>query len=130
MWFIRWNSVILYCDSFIVINRYFICEYVLYVIICFRLFCSRFVVVVKNVVRVFIYVIIISIVGLYLIIGDDCSIRYIFVVIRVVVWIRVDIGVGFFIVFGSYVCRGILVDLVIVLISSSSLIIVIVVLLM
>lgn len=47
--------------------------------------------------------------------GRSWVIRKIFVVIMVVVCIRVEIGVGFFMVFGNYIWRGNCVDLVIVL---------------
>jgi len=52
------------------------------------------------------------------------------VVIIVVVWIRVLIGVGFFIVLGSYVWSGICVDFVMVLLSSLSVIRFVIVLLL
>lgn len=45
--------------------------------------------------------------------GNNCVIKKIFVVIIVVVCIKVEIGVGFFIVFGNYICNGNCVDFVI-----------------
>lgn len=56
---------------------------------------------VKKVVIVFIIVIIIKVKGVYLNKGEYFVIKNIFVVIIVVVWINVEIGVGFFIVLGN-----------------------------
>lgn len=75
-------------------------------------------VVVKNVVVVLRKVINIIVFGVNFMIGDMWYMRKIFVVIMVVVWMRVDIGVGFFIVLGNYVCRINCVDFFIVLINS------------
>lgn len=66
--------------------------------IFFKLFCNILVVVVKNDVIVFIKVIIIKVVGEYLNKGEYFVIIKIFVVIIVVVWIKVDIGVGYFLI--------------------------------
>lgn len=51
-------------------------------------------------------------------IGRSWVIRKIFVVIIVVVCIRVEMGVGFFMVLGNYMWRGNCVDLVIVLMNN------------
>lgn len=69
--------------------------------IFFRLFCNILVVVVRNDVIVFVKVIIIKVVGGYLNKGEYFVIMKMLVVIIVVVWIKVDIGVGFFIVLGD-----------------------------
>lgn len=79
-------------------------------------------VVVKKVVDVFNKVIIINVWDEYLIKGEYFVKRNILVVIIVVVWIKVDIGVGFFIVFGNYVWRFNWVDFLIVFIKSNRLI--------
>lgn len=50
--------------------------------------------------------------------GRSWVIRKIFVVIIVVVCIRVEMGVGFFMVLGNYIWRGNWVDLVIVLVNK------------
>lgn len=69
--------------------------------IFFRLFCNILVVVVRNDVIVFVKVIIIKVEGGYLNKGEYFVIMKMLVVIIVVVWIKVDIGVGFFIVLGD-----------------------------
>lgn len=66
--------------------------------IFFKLFCNILVVVVKNDVIVFMKVIIIKVVGEYLNKGEYFVIIKMFVVIIVVVWIKVDIGVGYFLI--------------------------------
>lgn len=114
----RWNIVIEQIFVFVVMNIQFSCEQVEQVMMCLMLFCIKLIVVVKNVVVVLMMMMKCLVLGVNLISGDMWQIRNMFVVIMVVVWISVEIGVGFFIVLGNQVCSRSCVDLFIVLMNS------------
>lgn len=81
-------------------------------------FWVRVKVVFKSIVIIFIKDIIYIIEGIMIKRGRRWVIRKIFVVIIVVVCIRVEMGVGFFMVLGNYIWRGNCVDLVIGFINN------------
>lgn len=117
VWVIRWNMVVEQVDMFSVIVMQFSCDSVEYVMMCLMLFCMMLIRLVKKVVVVLMNSMKFSVVCDSLNSGDMWVIMKILVVIIVVVWISVEIGVGFFIELGSYMCSGIWVDLFMVLMN-------------